>query len=169
LPTNGNVTIALFAYGADILSNNYIYVVNDVSPYTFNYTLGSGTYFLRFETVSTTPISLKIDIKINEGIVRSFYDTIAPTRRIAIKQFATSNTCKMRVYYTGPSIPIAFFAPGIDIYTQAPVKTMQPTSPGSTYVDIDVISPGIWNIVLYHNISSTISLSNINLTLNTFT
>lgn len=72
----------------------------------------------------------------------------------SLLQFAVASACKVNIYFNDITYPIRLYSPGSN-FLSTPTATLA-TSP--TLVDV---TAGIWTILVYHNLASATSVSDV--------
>ena len=113
----------------------------------------SRSYYIKALLYSSpNPTNFKLTIQVDGVIQKTYYDTaVQQTTHLTVAQFQTTNICKMKLTYSGPTVmSLKIFAPGAALSGAATYTV----SPISTTYQFDVTQAGGWTIALDHNLTS---------------
>lgn len=73
-----------------------------------------------------------------------------------VQQFTTQNACRVQLTYTGYVCNIFLFAPGVSVVSGTAYAS-DTTTNNPKVITSDLNVAGIWNLVIYHGITSGVT------------
>jgi len=124
-----------------------------------SYLDGGFTTFYVLRTTVTIP-----------GVFRRIMQTkvvgIRPTTARLIIPVVTTQACRTKLYWTGPTASFRVYNPSVTDISATATYTY---ASGSTSIDMNLTSPGTWHIAIQHGIFNYVSLRNSTVNMTTYT